>query len=450
MLTLARWLKKVATWIGACAALALLTWHAWQFVGPYSEGPAEEPLAAHNRAVAQLEQNAAPLYIEAYDSVLPLAPPDDPEHEWNRWWYAASCVPHHEESPLVPEIIDWIDANERCVVLVREAAQLANCGFTLRYEEDSGLFYADEGDEDRAYRVGRFLLLRARLAVEREDLERLTESLLLLNRLTRHLCQHPADLLQYSAATTLLRWAGELALSPVEWTKLDRAALASYARETGPLFAPCPGLPEALIAERNEMFWAVTAGLGQETVDYLALKIPLSWFLSPQRVFGEYDRVFNVAVTVTRQPVSQWGRPANPHWDSLLRLEAEFGDMGFVESAFNLPKWFARLITPSYLRVLCHHLAGVTQHQGNHAVLKVFAFRAQHGGLPRSLDELPNGAPIDPTTGELFAYRLTETGFILYSFGPDRDDDGGRHDISCWRWFDEPVDGDYVFWPLPD
>ena len=61
----------------------------------------------------------------------------------------------------------------------------------------------------------------------------------------------------------------------------------------------------------------------------------------------------------------------------------------------------------------------------------------------------------DPFSGKPFAYRTTAEGFILYSAGVDRDDDGGRHSRSWGRSrpdnaYDEDwqPDGDYVFWPV--
>ena len=63
------------------------------------------------------------------------------------------------------------------------------------------------------------------------------------------------------------------------------------------------------------------------------------------------------------------------------------------------------------------------------AVVEVERFRAANGGrLPTSLEELP--APTDRSLrtdpfGDALKYRVLEVGYVVYSLGPDRIDDGG-------------------------
>ena len=62
-------------------------------------------------------------------------------------------------------------------------------------------------------------------------------------------------------------------------------------------------------------------------------------------------------------------------------------------------------------------------------MLAIQGFRSKYGRLPKKLEDvapefLPK-TPIDPYTGKPLAYKLTPDGYLLYSFGPDQDDDGG-------------------------
>jgi hypothetical protein len=62
--------------------------------------------------------------------------------------------------------------------------------------------------------------------------------------------------------------------------------------------------------------------------------------------------------------------------------------------------------------------------------LAIHAFRLDHDRLPGALDELvpkylPE-LPIDPFGGSTFGYRPDADTYVLYSFGPDEDDDGGQ------------------------
>lgn len=62
-------------------------------------------------------------------------------------------------------------------------------------------------------------------------------------------------------------------------------------------------------------------------------------------------------------------------------------------------------------------------------MLAIQAFRSKYGRLPKNIEDavpefLPK-TPLDPYTGKPLAYKLTPGGYLLYSFGPDQDDDGG-------------------------
>lgn len=59
--------------------------------------------------------------------------------------------------------------------------------------------------------------------------------------------------------------------------------------------------------------------------------------------------------------------------------------------------------------------------------LDLAAYRAEHGEYPAALADLPGAErlPKDPFSGEPFHYRREGQGFVLWSVGPDGDDDGG-------------------------
>jgi hypothetical protein len=67
--------------------------------------------------------------------------------------------------------------------------------------------------------------------------------------------------------------------------------------------------------------------------------------------------------------------------------------------------------------------------------------RARTGSYPESLDaiapELGGSLPADPFTGEAYQYQPSDDGFLLYSVGMNRIDDGGRHEFGSgdivWR-----------------
>ncbi|MEW5900211.1 MAG: hypothetical protein AB1715_01975 [Acidobacteriota bacterium] len=57
-------------------------------------------------------------------------------------------------------------------------------------------------------------------------------------------------------------------------------------------------------------------------------------------------------------------------------------------------------------------------------------YRLEHGRFPEKISDLVPGLldkePLDPFTGEPYFYRLKDNGFIIYSAGSNKKDDGGR------------------------
>jgi hypothetical protein len=85
------------------------------------------------------------------------------------------------------------------------------------------------------------------------------------------------------------------------------------------------------------------------------------------------------------------------------------------------------------------------------ATLSILRYKVDTQQFPGDLSELVTAdylksVPDDPFSGGLITYRLTDEGFILYSFGVDFDDDGGTP--SKWGYVEKG--GDQVFWPVQE
>jgi hypothetical protein len=84
----------------------------------------------------------------------------------------------------------------------------------------------------------------------------------------------------------------------------------------------------------------------------------------------------------------------------------------------------------------------------------VLRYGKDHGVYPATLDTLVADGymkelPIDPYSGKAFGYRVTGDDFLLYSWGLNLVDDGGRQGTGqngAPRMYAE--NGDWVFWPV--
>ncbi len=125
--------------------------------------------------------------------------------------------------------------------------------------------------------------------------------------------------------------------------------------------------------------------------------------------------------------------------------EREQGWMGGLRAVVAQPlpngHHSARLLRSVNARALARQRLASTE-------LALAAFRTEEGRFPHRLEELvPEylpGLPYDPFSGQPIVYRPQDDNYLLYSFGEDRDDDGGRPVDPNARYHESP-DGDMLF-----
>ncbi len=112
---------------------------------------------------------------------------------------------------------------------------------------------------------------------------------------------------------------------------------------------------------------------------------------------------------------------------------------------------FLEVIGPSYIRAMEIAWRARTDLSADLVLLAVLRYEADRGRLAETLEELVatgylEQVPSDPYSSGPLVYRRTEGGFLLYSYGLDFDDDGGRPS----KWGQGEQGGDQVFWPVVD
>jgi len=113
-----------------------------------------------------------------------------------------------------------------------------------------------------------------------------------------------------------------------------------------------------------------------------------------------------------------------------------------------------KINTPAYRRVNQLTWRMKTGRQALLTVLTVMRYEKEKDQYPASLDGLVEAGylkklPMDPYSDGPLIYRRTNGGFLLYSFGMDLTDDGGKLGLGSRgtprMWADN---GDWVFWPV--
>jgi competence protein ComGC len=113
-----------------------------------------------------------------------------------------------------------------------------------------------------------------------------------------------------------------------------------------------------------------------------------------------------------------------------------------------------RVFIPSLSRACEFAYRCKALHEATLTVLAIKRYREEKGQYPISLSELVAAGyieqvPMDPYSDKRVIYKKTDDSFVLYSLGPDFDDDGGVENPEDSQKRRQEGPGDEVFWPIP-
>lgn len=120
--------------------------------------------------------------------------------------------------------------------------------------------------------------------------------------------------------------------------------------------------------------------------------------------------------------------------ESLRRIEVLFDEVAVKARKFP-PKLFSSMMLPALQKVPARFASFEARRQAALTAIAVKRFRLEHGGqLPESLAEIVPGylpaIPPDPFDGNPLRFRKLERGFVVYSIGSDREDNGGKEPVG--------------------
>jgi hypothetical protein len=362
-------------------------------------------------------ENAAFLYDQAFESIkADTAWPD----EWDEatWRTMVNDQPIDVLAAPLPELLERHKGTLR---LLRQAAARPACYFDRDYTRPSIHMLLPELLELR--RAAQLLLLNARYQAAQGNLQAAVHDIDTVLRISRHVSNEPfvAGLLVTMAVHNE---AVQTLDDIVDGHELDEPALmALELTDTLPfrrLMNKALRLEEAFglsifceLDSREDFFtWAseIYGGTGPAIPGTAALYRVL--LLSQD--LGSYREKLQLLQSLTRNPYYE----VADLWKETER-ERKRDPGGFLTA----------LLLPALSRMGRATVESDGYQVVGRVAVALLRYRARQGSFPDDLSplspELLPFVPLDPATGKPLVYVKSETGFLLYSLGPDRVDDGG-------------------------
>jgi hypothetical protein len=355
--------------------------------------------------------NAADAYLEAAQQ---LPEPEQPEA---LAWLGAGFEPG---DVLTPEqraaSIAFLEAHADARALLSEAAATGPCRFPLEVE---ALYAADLRHLTEVRGVLRFLMLEAAVALDAarpDDAARAIEEGLLL---TARVLDEPVLVSRLVADAMLLLTLDTInhgiRLGAFERLHLERAGEALH------LVEHAPGVARVLRYERG----AFHLGALEAPRSHPGLARVL------HRLSGVLYRDLRTGLLLYGDLIAIAQLPEAP-----ARLDAA---QAFAEPLSDVPGQYvvSRLALANAHRWVELEIQHAALVEATRVSLAAEAARLETGRLPDGVGGLLlEPTPLDPATGEPLRYRIEDTGFVVYSAGANRADDGGellRNMGESWR-----------------
>lgn len=358
-------------------------------------------------------ENAAPLYQEAFESLMALRDKPPVSEEWLEKWL--------DKGPELAELNGadlqgLLAASAGDLALLRRAASMPGCHFV----RNTGNLYAILLPELAAFRMGsQWLALEARAAAARGDLALAFGNAAAISRMAVHVSQEPFVI----SALVGIALEGQAALlvdallSTAQPARRDLAAL-----EALPPVSYRMQMQRALRAEMASglEILALLSGSGGSLPDLESEAGPALGGIAPLwRVF-----LFESELNHYRKAMQEYVNWLSlPYPEARPQVEAARGK---IEAKRTIT---GRILLPALWRLFESVPRADASRRLARAAAAVAAFRDGEGRYPERLEELrPKYAeriPQDPFDGRPLRLARKGTGVVVYSVGLNGKDDGG-------------------------
>jgi hypothetical protein len=377
-----------------------------------------------------------------------------------------------------PDFAAWLDANAKPLALTVEATNKPKYYSPMVSPKgnngSAGLINALLPAVQKCRGLANALVARAMLRVGEDKYDEAWQDLLACHRLGR-LVGRGGTLIEGLVGMAIDGLAAKADLAYLEAVRADPKRIESCLRDLQKL-PLAPEIIEKIDVGERFMLLDTILMVDRHGIKYLEAVAPskgwnslgeadaqlvlkdIDWDPALRNVNQWYDRM----VAASRRPdpsarQKEWRQI--DHELRSLKANVLVDSGGFGESLLNIKDGKARgaalgdliiiLAMPALYRVQ-NASDRIQQTQNNlHLAFALARYRCVHGNYPKSLDALaPKYLPRIPQdifSGKPLIYRPSETGYLLYSVGPNGKDDGGRGPD------DDPSGDDLVIrMPLPE
>ncbi len=376
-------------------------------------------------------QNAALVYKAAFDSILFS---DEQKGSFRT-----------RESNWSAQQGRWIEAavakNQKAIGLARRAAAMPKCVFPLAYntKNSSGLLFPHYLEMRE---LARLLSAQAQVEAQKGDIDRALRDVRAVLAMANHLSNEPVligflvaqavDGIAYQALARILQTTQislaqaetfKKSLPPTDWNRAFKRCLTGERVWSIDAF-------ELVRRTRKGNF---LADLGVDSAPFWA-SYPLTLLWRP---VSKLDQV--QTLRLWKQHFVSASAPA-------FSPQALFNDQ-ILEDA---PKYaiLTRLWMPVFSRASINRDRAEVRSLQREIALALAVYRGQNGAYPARLEQLKPALPFDPYNKKPMVYRREKNGFLLYSVGPNREDESGgnaQFQLPSGSW----TASDDIVWGAP-
>lgn len=394
-------------------------------------------MAGHseNLNAAPFYQKAIELYVKGSDEQTKLVS--------KKGWPAD--FPAREQQLLR----EWVEANSQALSQLELGSKKPY--YWAKLSSTDGTVMTTLAPDLAEYRnLGRAITVRAKFSAAEGNIDKALTDVVTCYRCGLHLQMGgPKMLVEQLVGIAVRALAVQTAFDILDRTKVNKDLLAVLQRQIEELSTAESYVPDfrtekySLLDIIQRIF--TDDGKGDGLVDLPSAKRILGEAGLPEgmrrrQMIETTEKVYRYLDSVVQKTPWQWKAEKMDLDQGIAQITGENSLVGLFPSA-----------TTRTVEVFARCRADT---DGLVTTLAVLRYKADKGQFPEKLDELVSAGYLkalqsDPFSGKPFAYKRVGEDFVLYSFGTNLKDDGGKLGLDTKgqpkRWADG---GDEVFWPV--